>query len=540
MLSNACRTFCFKFYNNILPYNHVLSHFVRGQGRNCTFCDLSGNQDEEDETPLHLFYNCVISENLRNTFFIEFLGTTISRQEFFTIFDRENLHSNKILLLVTTLFRKFLWDCKFCVLRRPCICGSNMKGDLIDLRDNPDLVPAPAALPGSAAAAQMETDQTTPDLGNVFKKCKIARETSISSNFTVFGAGSDFNYGTGKPPRIGNLDMAGDTDVIHTFHGARMCRGNKTTNECISLSLDPRNFVCIGCKEPHKLGSKGPVVICFADQNFVPFIQDGLGGCIAIVRIENASLSELVDFSFELLENLPLEQGSVVLYGSASFLYRVGVSVYAREWVDCITKIHICPLIPIIRENCPGSMARDLEQLAAWVLKVYSNNIDGLSDCWRAVMQATRAHSQEGNLLSQGEHYKLPLPTGLLASSLAPHCYTYSSSCPILLHDLSPRATEELVWVLSLSLSSNFSAAICPDNLVQRGTLGGDTKPFSNHIVVLGASNARNLCPYLEGCGFSVTNLAVQGWVASEKNITALITKLQAITVPSGAAIIID
>jgi hypothetical protein len=112
MLSNACRTFCFKFYNNILPYNHVLSHFVRGQGRNCTFCDLSGNQDEEDETPLHLFFNCVISENLRNTFFIEFLGTTISRQEFFTIFDRENLHSNKILLLVTTLFRKFLWDCK--------------------------------------------------------------------------------------------------------------------------------------------------------------------------------------------------------------------------------------------------------------------------------------------------------------------------------------------------------------------------------------------------------------------------------------------
>jgi hypothetical protein len=147
-------------------------------------------------------------------------------------------------------------------------------------------------------------------------------------------------------------------------------------------------------------------------------------------------------------------------------------------------------------------------------------------------MQATRAHSQEGNLLSQGEHYKLTLPTGLLASSLAPHCYTYSSSCLILLHDLSLRATEELVWVLSLSLSSNFSTAICPDNLVQRGTLGGDTKPFSNHIVVLGASNARNLCPYLEGCGFSVTNLAVPGWVASEKNINALITKLQAIRVP--------
>jgi Reverse transcriptase (RNA-dependent DNA polymerase) len=111
-LSNACRTFCFKFYNNILPYNHVLSHFVRGQSRNCTFCDLSGNQEEEDETPLHLFYNCSVSENIRNTFFNEFLGVFITRQEFFTIPTRENQHSNRILFVVTTLFRKFLWDCK--------------------------------------------------------------------------------------------------------------------------------------------------------------------------------------------------------------------------------------------------------------------------------------------------------------------------------------------------------------------------------------------------------------------------------------------
>jgi hypothetical protein len=283
-----------------------------------------------------------------------------------------------------------------------------------------------------------------------------------------------------------------------------MSKRPKMVNECISMSLDPRNYMCMGCKAPHRLGSKGPVIVCFSDQNFVPLIHDNAGGCIAICRMDNASLAELVEFSFEVLENFPLVPGSVILYSSASYLFRASVSVYAREWVDCTTKveakwrnIHMCPLIPIVHENCPGSMARVIEQLAAWLLKVYSNNIDGLSNCWKAVMAATRSHSQEGTTLSQGEHYKLPLPPSLSTSSLAPHCYTYGSSCPILHHGMSQRATEELVWVLSVALSCNFSAAILIDYIIKREPKVVDTNPFSHNVVVLGASDARNLCSFL-------------------------------------------
>jgi hypothetical protein len=111
-LSNACRTFVYKLINNCLPYNHVLSHFVRDKSRNCTFCDISGNQEEEDETPLHLFYSCRVSENLRILFFEDFLNIFITRQEFFTITTRENTFSNTVLTLITMLFKTFLWDCK--------------------------------------------------------------------------------------------------------------------------------------------------------------------------------------------------------------------------------------------------------------------------------------------------------------------------------------------------------------------------------------------------------------------------------------------
>jgi hypothetical protein len=111
-LSNACRTFCFKLHNNILPYNHILSHFVRGKSRNCTFCDIIRNQEEEDETPLHLFYDCTVSENIRRSFFNDYLGYFISRQEFFAVPTSENSHTNKILMFLCIVFKKYIWDCK--------------------------------------------------------------------------------------------------------------------------------------------------------------------------------------------------------------------------------------------------------------------------------------------------------------------------------------------------------------------------------------------------------------------------------------------
>ena len=116
--SNSTRTFLFKLHSNILGYNQSVSHFIRGHSNNCTFCDLVNNPEPEPETPLHLFYNCMTVETLRDEFFDWVMSTTIgaggpvTRQEFFTIFKRENSCLNKILFLITKLFMKYIWDCK--------------------------------------------------------------------------------------------------------------------------------------------------------------------------------------------------------------------------------------------------------------------------------------------------------------------------------------------------------------------------------------------------------------------------------------------
>jgi hypothetical protein len=55
-LSNELRVFLFKLHNNTLPFNTILSHFVRGTSRTCTFCVIARNPEGEDETPLHFFF----------------------------------------------------------------------------------------------------------------------------------------------------------------------------------------------------------------------------------------------------------------------------------------------------------------------------------------------------------------------------------------------------------------------------------------------------------------------------------------------------
>jgi hypothetical protein len=114
--SNETRTFIFKMHNNTLAVNTVVSHFVRHVSRNCTFCDILLNPEEEDETVLHLFFNCTPVETIRDTFFKRLTGDNrfvIHRREFFGEFRRNNNNFyNESINILTILLRKYFWDCK--------------------------------------------------------------------------------------------------------------------------------------------------------------------------------------------------------------------------------------------------------------------------------------------------------------------------------------------------------------------------------------------------------------------------------------------
>jgi hypothetical protein len=113
-------------------------------------------------------------------------------------------------------------------------------------------------------------------------------------------------------------------------------RGNETVNQSISCSFDPATMVCLSCSVEHLAFGAKPSVILMSDQNFVPTLGTSDGNCIQIVRLENASLTELFELATEMFGNVTLAEGSILLFGSVSHLGRNGTSIYARDWTEVV------------------------------------------------------------------------------------------------------------------------------------------------------------------------------------------------------------
>ena len=135
-LDNSTRTFLFKLHNNTLGTNTRLSHFVRNHSRICTFCALTRNPHDEDENPLHLFFQCRSTEPVVLGILSWFVENEndfrrISRQNFFGTFNWESNYKNIIMQLVCALIKKYIWDCKFRFTLPNLDCGKEfLKIDL--------------------------------------------------------------------------------------------------------------------------------------------------------------------------------------------------------------------------------------------------------------------------------------------------------------------------------------------------------------------------------------------------------------------------
>jgi hypothetical protein len=243
---------------------------------------------------------------------------------------------------------------------------------------------------GSSGPVNTNTSRPAPqnlDLGTVYKQCSTSRSAALTLSVTTISDG-ECVFSSGKAPTIGSLDWHGDQDTLRTFYGARVNKNGRAVNESISSSFDPRNLFCIGCSNPHHiLGGKKPAILVFTDQNFVPFLSGDSENCIAIVRLEDPSLNELADLAGEILDRYNLPSDAVLLFGSGSHLSRVGAAQYAADWINLSNrcsqkwpKAVTVPLIPIIRTESPGSLARDISLISAGSREC---TLVASQECWR-------------------------------------------------------------------------------------------------------------------------------------------------------------
>jgi nitrate reductase cytochrome c-type subunit len=117
MFTSKERTFFFKLHNNTLGYNVSVAHFVRGHSPFCTFCDLAGSQEQNRETPLHIFYDCNCISTIIERVYQRLTNNPdfmFSRREYFATFDRRELSyaKNTILTIVGKLLIFYIWDCR--------------------------------------------------------------------------------------------------------------------------------------------------------------------------------------------------------------------------------------------------------------------------------------------------------------------------------------------------------------------------------------------------------------------------------------------
>jgi hypothetical protein len=143
-----------------------------------------------------------------------------------------------------------------------------------------------------------------------------------------------------------------------------------------------------------KGGGGGRQVFILSDQNFPPTLPCSTGECVKIVRIEDGSLSELLQCWLDITKGKDIPAGSVVVIFSATHLLMEGLNGYVSDMVrelrrfDAIFEegLFAIPGVPILMEGCTSpELIRDLWDLMSWMKHI--GKLD-LKRGWCALMES--------------------------------------------------------------------------------------------------------------------------------------------------------
>jgi hypothetical protein len=108
-----------------------------------------------------------------------------------------------------------------------------------------------------------------------------------------------------------------------------------------SMSFNPKTWSCTACPKSHSVleeggrgGGDGRPVVFVTDQNFPAVLPSAGGRCLAIMRMEQASMDDLADMVIKLAKNVSIPETTVFVVGSLSHLSRVGTHGYAISCVN--------------------------------------------------------------------------------------------------------------------------------------------------------------------------------------------------------------
>ena len=142
----------------------------------------------------------------------------------------------------------------------------------------------------------------------------------------------------------GSFFNQGDNRVLRSVY-----KENVATLTVSSLSFNPVSWECSACPKKHSIlgggggndfssNEGGRTVIILADQNFPAVLPTASGSCLAIIRIDQGKIKDLVDLLFSISpEEFP--PGTIFVLGSLTHLQGEGLHGYAAAGVKAGKRI---------------------------------------------------------------------------------------------------------------------------------------------------------------------------------------------------------
>jgi hypothetical protein len=128
-------------------------------------------------------------------------------------------------------------------------------------------------------------------------------------------------------------------------------------------------------QDPIECGVDGRPVVFVTDQNFPAVLPSAEGRCLAIMRMEQASMDDLADLVIKLAKPVTISESTVFVVGSLSHLSRVGTHGYAISCVNIRRRlsgafkgVKVVPFSPPPFGGCNGlELIRNMLDSCIWL-----------------------------------------------------------------------------------------------------------------------------------------------------------------------------
>jgi hypothetical protein len=190
-----------------------------------------------------------------------------------------------------------------------------------------------------------------------------------------------------------------------------------------------------------------------------------------------------------------------------------------------------------VKTECPGTIVRELSELANWYSNVYDSDPLGFHEVWAQAVAAMEDCSTGATALDVMDSYKIPLPS-TLASVKLDKTVTFCSnnSRPVVFNGLPKDRCSELLGSLLKFLYENFRACACPESYLGRADVTINQSETREHVVTLvGASNLGYSMTHFSDPNVTIDGVTVAGWTPCPENIGNMLKAVEEKTKTSSA-----